>query len=73
MHIDRQNMIARNAGFHLGSVYRMTNGGEIIPLEIWERPFDGAVLVSYKARSTGERDWQHGDSTPGTIANQIGA
>lgn len=73
MQIDRQNMIARNAGFHLGSVYRMTNGGEIIPLEVWERPFDGAQMVSYKARGKGETEWTQGDSTPGTIANQIGA
>ena len=71
MDISRQNRTATGAGFNRGAVYRMTNGGEIIPLEVWERPFDGAILVSYRARAKGEKTWAEGDSTAATIAHQI--
>ena len=71
MNMDQQSRIARGAGFHLGQVYRMKNGGEIVPLEVWERVFDGMVLVSYNAKAKGEKTYVQGDSTPATISSQI--
>ncbi len=71
MDIGQQNQIARRWGFKLGMPYRMQNGGEVIPLEIWERAFDGSQMVSYNARAKGEREYQRGDTTPNSLLHMI--
>lgn len=71
MHIGQQNRIAAGANLKLGMVYHMKNGGEIIPLAVWERAFDGAILIHYKARGRLDKEWAEGDSTAATIASQI--
>lgn len=73
MNIEQQKRLAGSFGFNLCAEYRGNNGARIIPYEIWERAFDGAILVSYRAKHPkmdGGR-WAEGDTTLNSLAAWI--
>jgi hypothetical protein len=62
--------LEKHYGVKLGDWHTGNNGARVLPLSIWKRGFDGAVLVSYKVDQDGK--WLDGDTDPNTLYRWIG-
>lgn len=67
MELKLQLRLARDYGFNLGAEYHGTNGARVIPLEIWENAFDGALMVAYNAADKGQHNFARGDTSPSSM------
>lgn len=63
--------LEKHYGIKLGNWHTGNNGAKVLPLSIARRPFDGAILVSYKVEDENGK-WLDGDTDPNTLYYWIG-
>ena len=67
----KAHTLEKHYGVKLGDWHTGNNGAKVLPLSIWTRDFDGAVLVSYKVIAE-DGKWLDGDTCPNTLYYWIG-